>query len=830
MNAGDAGASGTLLPQHVALIEASGITPAVAAARGYRSVTKKTDLARPGFASSQQLVPTLLIPVHGVRGEVVTCQHRPDIPRIVDGRPLKYETPRGSTMVLDVPPTARPWLGDPHRPLLITEGARKADSAVSRGLCCVALLGVWGWRGTNGFGGKTALADWDAIALNGRAVYLAFDSDVMTKRPVYAALVRLKTFLESRGAQVQVIYLPPGEGGGKVGLDDFLAAGGTVEELLQLATDTLRESSATDHEEGHGGPYRIEGGCICRVRRTEHGDLLEPLCNFTAQVREELILDDGAEETRVFLVDGRLETGEILQAARVPASRFGGMSWVTESWGIRAIVRAGLATKDALREAIQRLSPTASRRLVYVHTGWREIGGQWVYLTASGAIGMPGVEVELPEDLARYRLPAQADDPREAMQASLALLHIAPLRVTVPLWGAVFRAPLASALPVDVSVWVEGRTGSMKTTLAAVFLAHYGAFDRLHVPAGWASTANLLERRAFTLKDALFLIDDYVPAKAERRGELEEKAARVLRAQGNLTGRGRLRADLTERPTMTPRGLILATGEEHPPGESLLARLLRVELTCEDLDLARLTAAQDRAGRLPHALAGYLDWLAPAMPTIRPRLTEVFRATRALALQDGHLRVPEAIAHVWVGFDAGVGYAVEVGACSPQQADELRSAGWAELVELARAQALLVGDEHPAVQFLKTIHTLVTQRRVLLLGRDDPGDEVRREDCLIGWQGDVALLLLPEASYQAVARFYREAGEAFAVREDRLRRDLVHEGIVQPGADGRHTRVVKIAGRNRRVLWVDRARAQTLLGEAFPEPATAATAATGLWQ
>ena len=63
-------------------------------------------------------------------------------------------------MVLDVPRRCHSWVGDPSRPLFITEGARKADAAAARGLCCLALLGVWGWRGTNGNGGKTALPDW----------------------------------------------------------------------------------------------------------------------------------------------------------------------------------------------------------------------------------------------------------------------------------------------------------------------------------------------------------------------------------------------------------------------------------------------------------------------------------------------------------------------------------------------------------------------------------------------------------------------------------------------------------------------------------------------
>jgi hypothetical protein len=60
----------------------------------------------------------------------------------------------------------------------------------------VGLLGVWNWRGTNEHGGKVALPEWDLIALNGRQVYIVFDSDVMLKPQVHAALERLKNFLE----------------------------------------------------------------------------------------------------------------------------------------------------------------------------------------------------------------------------------------------------------------------------------------------------------------------------------------------------------------------------------------------------------------------------------------------------------------------------------------------------------------------------------------------------------------------------------------------------------------------------------------------------------
>ena len=69
---------------------------------------------------------------------------------------------------------------------------------------------------------------------------LAFDSDVMVKRFVHGALERAAKLLSSRGAVVLFVYLPT-TWEGRVGVDDWLARGGTVEQLYAIAEDVLRE-------------------------------------------------------------------------------------------------------------------------------------------------------------------------------------------------------------------------------------------------------------------------------------------------------------------------------------------------------------------------------------------------------------------------------------------------------------------------------------------------------------------------------------------------------------------------------------------------------------
>ena len=236
----------SLLPHHrTMLTEESGISEPIIQRRDYRSVEDKKELEALGFSPTQRNVPALLIPIHSPAGHVSLYQSRPDAPRLNNkGKPVKYETPSGSRMTLDVHPCARDKLGDPSTDLFITEGVKKGDALVSRGLCVVALIGVWNWRGTNGLGGKTALPEWEDIALNGRTVYIVFDSDVMTKKEVHAALARLKGFLEHRQAKVKLIYLP-GDDEAKQGVDDFLAAGHSTRDLLALASSELRTIGGT---------------------------------------------------------------------------------------------------------------------------------------------------------------------------------------------------------------------------------------------------------------------------------------------------------------------------------------------------------------------------------------------------------------------------------------------------------------------------------------------------------------------------------------------------------------------------------------------------------
>jgi hypothetical protein len=788
----------TLLLQHAKLLADSAISVEVAQARKYTSVERKARLEQYGFSRSQRLVPTLLIPIYDAFGEHALYQHRPDEPRIRDGKRLKYETCFGSKLVVDVPPLVRGDLRNPKLPLVITEGSRKADAGVSAGLCCISLLGVWGWRGTNDQGGKTALAEWEAIALNGRVVYLCFDSDVIRKREVFEALRRLKGFVENRGAEVWVTYLPSAEGGTKVGLDDFLASGHTPDELLALGQQELEPPPPSEYVSAN--PYFDTPGGLFWKRRTRDGEIVTPLTNFTARIVADFSEDDGIEVRRVFDLEAKLHNER--RRFSVPAAQFPSLNWAIEQLGAGAIVYPGNGQRDHARAAIQFISDAPEHR-TFTHTGWRQIDGEWVYLHANGAVGSGGtvsnVEVRLSDPLSRFALPEPPDGVElvGVVRKSLQFLEVAPDQITFPIYGAVFRAALGST---DFSLHIAGPTGAGKSELAALAEQHYGpTLDARHLPGSWSSTGNALEGLAFIAKDALLVVDDFCPAGGTAEVQrYHREADRFLRAQGNASGRQRMQSDGTLRPVKPPRGLVLSTGEDTPRGQSLRSRLFVLEVDPSMVNWERATVCQldAAAGRYASVLAGFVRWLAPKYGDTQANLRAQVVELRAAATHNtAHRRTPEIVANLAVGLRTFLGFAEEVGAVTADEAATLIDRGWAALGQGALEQEQYQLTSEPGGLFLSLLRTAIARGGAHIASvdgtppdlpgswgwrekRDGSRSEWQPVGDRVGWLDGDDVYLDGSAAFAAAQSVGRDTGETLVITPHTLKRRLRDRGLL----------------------------------------------------
>jgi hypothetical protein len=454
------------------------------------------------------------------------------------------------------------------------------------------------------------------------------------------------------------------------------------------------------------------------------------------------------------------------------------------------------------------------RWVIYGHLGWRQVDDAWSYLYAGGAIGVAGVEVELGQDgLTRYALPGEEGDVREAMRVSLQLLTVARPWVAYPMWALPWRAVVCELLSCPVMPHAVGPTGQLKSTLAAAILAHFGLFrTKEDLPARWEFTDNILEKVAFLAKGVLVVFDDLNPETTRaRKDDLERRFSRLAGSVGNLTGRRRMRRDYGTRLEYRPRGLVLSTGEYTPLlAQSRLARIFPIPFDTGAVDTAALAAVQRRLDVLPYALRGFIEHLRGDFAGQRENLRARFEQLHARAAKLGrlHTRLPENVAHLFLGLELGIGFAFELQVLDESTAAQHLKAGWDVFMELAREHGRLIGEERPTQAFLTAITEALAAGKAWLADRQDGHVVVGEANSgaeKLGWVDQDGIYLLLAASFAfASSRLSYRGG--IHISELALRQMLEQEGYLVRDASEPERLIVnrRCQGKVLRVLWLMR--------------------------
>ncbi|WP_168219370.1 DUF3854 domain-containing protein [Limnoglobus roseus] len=875
-----------MLPHHARELCASGLSPDTILDNGIYSETEPTAVA--GLLNwdarrARELGSVLVYPHTDPTGrQLGHATVKPDKPRGRKGKPgvIKYENPFRRPNRLYVPAGALTALPNPVTPLLITEGCKKALAATQHGFPCVSLPGVWSWVAPRPevagkkVGRKELFDDLKAISWRDRPAVIVFDSDAAENPAVKRAERELAAALRREGAVVQIIRLPVEPDGTKNGLDDFLVRHGpaALESLINPpgigATAAAPPSGPAGLTESgytaiRGGTYhcvltRDEGtGASVVTRQTK-------LANFVARIEGHRVTDDGAEQVRE-LVIGAEQQGKPKVTTGVSVERFAGLDWVVERLGPQFVIQPGSGKRDHLRCAIQELSGDAiPLTTAYTHTGWREVGGDWHYLHAGGAVSgrVPGrgaVEVRLDGSAAGFRLPEPPTGAglRDAVRGSLRLLAgLAPDAVMFAVLASVYRSVLGTP---DYALWLTGPTGVQKSEIAALAQQHFGpAMTRNRLPGNWSSTDNALEGLAFTVKDALLVVDDFAPSAVRADADRQQRAAeRIIRGQGNHSGRQRMRADGTLRPTKPPRCLALATGEDVPRTHSITARLCVVRVQKNDVILSRLTESQRDAsnGLYAAALAGFAAWLAPRYAAVLRGLDgERIELRDRIVGRCPHARTPDIVANLLLGLKYLLQYAEGVQAIDAVERDRLWQRGQTAFRSLVEAQGEHLEANDPVARFPEMLAAILTSGRGYVADTNGQAPDAPPSPAVWGWESrgirgglgeepfyvprgpkvgwvrDNELYLEPDSLYAALTEFAREQGQAYPITKQTLTHRLNESGALVRVDKGRTVYPVTIEGSRRRVLvlradslfapgqWGQTGREPLTNGDSFPMP------------
>lgn len=342
-----------------------------------------------------------------------------------------------------------------------------------------------------------------------------------------------------------------------------------------------------------------------------------------------------------------------------------------------------------------------------------------------------------------------------------------------------------------------------------MMLNHYGAsFNAKRIPASFRDTANAVQQKAFELKDAVLLVDDYAPSinPIEQR-RMAGEAQKMVRAWGDRAERGRMNADGTLRLAKPPRGLGMMTGEDLPDvGQSGVARLFVVDVRPGDVSADEaLTVLQRKAhdGLLACALRGYIEWLLPQMDDLPGKLSDLFHQYREemqSRLMGAHGRQPEAVAWLLVGYHMMLRYWEYTGISI--DLSTMLAKAQDVLLDHSGAQRKTLRDEDPVGLFLTAFKELLVTNQITICDLTSRDSMMYAPENCAGYRDGEFIYLIPGQVYGFVCSHFREQGTGFPISAAQLWKRMREREMIE-ARDKEVTRTKHIPGKGSlRLLWL----------------------------
>ncbi len=572
-------------------------------------------------------------------------------------------------------------------------------------------------------------------------------------------------------------------------------------------------------------PFTVKDGCLGYMKSEKKGEpYFVRLCNFVPFIASQLIVDDGAETKVRVEIGGFDSRGHTLQTISVPDEKFNSLEWVRNNWGYEFNLETGQTVKDRIRYFLQSTAEHAEKKKVYATTGWKRINVQWEFL-------MPGDETHTVCLDGRCGVYGFVRDKNpDVVIRSFALPYaVAPRKVMLPLVAFAFLSPLNSFLkkaqhePKTI-LMLCGKTGSKKSTLAALICSFFGKFSTTELPLSFRDTANSIIRQSFALKDVLTVIDDYHPSTGKDASQMNSSAQIIFRAYGNRVGRGRLNANSEPMTDRYPQGNAIITAEFLPDvGESGTARFITLELGRDDVNNAELSYYQQLAadGILSACMYQYTEWIKEKYLTgekaeekfvttlssfcknMRSLLTEKAKEKK-IDLRD---RLLDDLVSLHLGYEFFCDFLIDKQCILPEGKASILNEFDDVILSVATKQQSRTEQEQPTHKFLRKIKSLIDSGAVGI-ARKGASEEFPTLDPprLIGYEDDEYYYFDKTLSHRAVKKLCDDQGEGFAISENGLCKALLTEGIADGDGAGNPTKIVKIGRKNRRLLVIPKAK------------------------
>lgn len=488
------------------------------------------------------------------------------------------------------------------------------------------------------------------------------------------------------------------------------------------------------------------------------------------QILCEIIFDDGQKEA--FCV----YTKEITNICKIVKKRFATARIDFEIKNVEKMIEA------EFREKIGRC-PRVYR---YYEQGWQMINGEMVYVNQS-AKKIANVEYALTANLPVIR--CEREYAGMVMLQAFGLYDNQPSMSTMMMFsllGVLYRPFREAGFPPRFSLFLHGKTGSMKTTIGKILYTQLADDKVRDTPRRIDSDTVVSFERALIESgyDTITLIDDYNPAKTrKKKAELEEKLESIIRLVGDMSTKSRSNVNLEDCRGEGVQGIVVLTGELRGKGVSSNLRCLYCKMTREKANLSVVTWFQENPMAYTTAIYEFADYVGKNWMSIVKYIKQNFTDMR-LRMRGtlSEKRLLDAVITLQIVYYIMRRFLREY--CNICKPEEIIPVGNIEqnIMDNALMSQAISTEDSPSALFIKTINDLMRVGTIVLGTGKIAMYDIEKFD---GFDDSEYFYFNPEAVFKKVRSFYSASNIDFAMDLKEMIVALYDDGIIKPAPNGK---------------------------------------------
>lgn len=424
-------------------------------------------------------------------------------------------------------------------------------------------------------------------------------------------------------------------------------------------------------------------------------------------------------------------------------------------------------------------------KAVYTEAGWQRIANRQVYLRDGLDFGS-GIRIQTGMTLPA--VPCGVNALRDIFQKTLSMYRdFAAMSVmfVFSLMGVLFRPFKEAGFQPHFTLFLNGKTGSMKTTIAKILFTQLCEDRYRDNPRRIdADTAASLERAVvLTGYDTVTLIDDFSPAKTKaKRQDMEDKLEMLIRMVGDGSSRSRSNTRLEDRRGEGVQGMVALTGELMGRGLSSNLRCLYCRMERDEMNEKAVSWFQENSGAYTTLIAVFADFVSGNYGSVTELIRKRFNSERKAL--DGMLkekRLIDSAVTLRIAADIFSMFLAKCCQMPDKEAEDVTERMKTGILECAKISEDLSKEESSGITFVQAIAELMRVGQVMLNTDKVKMAEASEYD---GFEDDGFLYFNPEIIHKKVVSFLQRTNRYFPYEPKEVYAMLADDGIIKTASNG----------------------------------------------